>query len=874
MYVKDPACIRSSYICVESLRNGFSLLVEHAPTWVRANIAFEDWEFDAISELWGLLVSDDELKAMLIDLQLRFSEGRIKIARKFLFSDDVTNLVVTCLLKLWQFKSFAESRWCTLGPVARTVTACSVLGLSAYVQFVLSTPGVSKYYLSGFPLHFTGKVRHLFGIVAISGHVPDAVLKLLLKDDRVPMQLEAIENLVQEKLDLVNSVSPGVWEVLGEAAGMDARTLCHETVAASLASTGHIQESLRAVVRPPWDLIQGDLDKNLQRLSDLSDPPDEEVTRKIWTLLGLGWNYADIRKGLELMRLVSWSSTPVEQAHSGSHHIMKRHKTYGARTMRARVMLHMMRVLFRQPHHVAKINQKVKQLTALSQVQTQRITGRHAFISQASKRLREQGGKDATTKQVRTGLLKHHGKTWHAMDVKDQRRFDAAGEKLREQKEKAIKQKKAGVMGSIAKLREEAEKSQSSTGLRFLMTSCRFTASQLEEIDSLWTSEEFAANRIADLRKEKLLPVGPPPVPVQMVLNAMDIPPTQRSLPRPRWLPLACLHRDWVRNAVLRFETARGLVFAKLCHALQSPYSATFVVLEATKAPESELTPANWDALMVDSWRHEFTSLKKTYIFGVGGIIDQTWPPPQFLPGALHLDCGRVVSDRCWLSLEQVQEILGLLELPADAPAEEATAENLPAAVIKSWCDQPWVLQFLEHGRMPCSSNQEGDDSETEAPNPDDGSGLVAVVLEALEDTRRVAEADDSEASKSHLFKWSHAAGQYDSWNSGQRYEALKIEAAPPLNDWLRVRSLPRSQSYGVEELPFDSILVLIEFWCHKMRFLFQSAAGVAPEEETFGSDALASYLEPSAVEASFRGGPVKVQRRIDQIRDMTPRQT
>jgi hypothetical protein len=93
-------------------------------------------------------------------MQIRFTNGRLRIARKYVDEPDAIGIVATAFLKLWQFRDFVDSRCCTLGPSSRTMVACYILGLQEYVQYIMAIPvGVSKYFLSGFGTNSTDRVK-------------------------------------------------------------------------------------------------------------------------------------------------------------------------------------------------------------------------------------------------------------------------------------------------------------------------------------------------------------------------------------------------------------------------------------------------------------------------------------------------------------------------------------------------------------------------------------------------------------------------------------------------------------------------------------------------------------------------------------------
>jgi hypothetical protein len=864
-YVQDKSCMRSAFIVIASLRNGFVTLTANVSAWVRATLKFEDWGSSArvLPEVWMLLLRDSELIAALSLMQLRFEEGCLKVARLYEDVHDVVNQVVTILMKLWLFQNFTDSRWCTLGPVSRTMVACFLLGLDHCVSYIMSLEKVSKFYISGFPVHCTAQVKRLFAIVSISSHVPDAILFLLLKDDRVAMQLDEIDAQIQKMLDLVHRVSPEAWRIVGEVARMDPQSLCEASTSAALASAAHINQALLHARGPPWNLARGDVDENLAALEILSDPPAEEVSHKIWKLVKSGWSRDELKSGLHLLLSAPWSSTPVEQAHSATQCVMRRHRAYGGRTLRARVMLNMMRVLIRPSQHDAKLKKLVGQLEGLQRKVQRRISGRQAFVSKVNVKLQAQAGSKTDKNAMRIKVFKHHGKAWQGMEHTSRLKFEVVAQKLYKQKIEDITTKKRTLAASICAFRRGAEETAVKSGVRLLMSSCRLTPNQLSELERIWSSVEFSQARVEELRQEHLRPVGPPPLTMQHVINQMELCAQVPKPPKPGWLAFVCKHREWVKGTVIMVETGHDVRYLKLLHALQSPYLAIFAPLDKLVSARPDIAPVNWDASWVDTWRHEYVLVRQSYLLTSAGDVPASWSSPLFSCGALFLHGGRVVSNSPFFTLDESMDIVGCTGLPADTLDEEDVSISEPT-VGRTWADDPAYLDFLlegpttERGPSPASPVDGGDDFDVD-------------VFAAFDATCIDAVAEESDASQCELFRWAQKTGTYESWNSGDLFELLKIQAVMPLDEWLRVRGLARSQSFGIAVFDVRTITTMIESWCHKMRFLYLQADGVALHDELFGTDALADYTESEATGVAFRHGTDAVRRRITMIRDMVP---
>ena len=79
-YFNDKQVLKSAFIVVESLRNGYSLIVKHLAPWISRVLHFEDWHFPDCRQLYMALDVDPGLLDDLEDLELRFSQGCLRVA--------------------------------------------------------------------------------------------------------------------------------------------------------------------------------------------------------------------------------------------------------------------------------------------------------------------------------------------------------------------------------------------------------------------------------------------------------------------------------------------------------------------------------------------------------------------------------------------------------------------------------------------------------------------------------------------------------------------------------------------------------------------------------------------------------------------------
>ena len=165
-HVTDPQTLRGLFISIESLRNGFSLLMKNLRPWLCEVVAYEDDHLLPHHDLWVLLGLDPNVAEVAEALQLRWDGGKMKVAERWADDGNVWEAIELVVTHIWAFRKYSESRWLSLGPSCRALLAAQVAGVCEYVQWVLSRPGNSRYYLGGFVDYFTPAVAHLVACLA------------------------------------------------------------------------------------------------------------------------------------------------------------------------------------------------------------------------------------------------------------------------------------------------------------------------------------------------------------------------------------------------------------------------------------------------------------------------------------------------------------------------------------------------------------------------------------------------------------------------------------------------------------------------------------------------------------------------------------
>lgn len=105
----------------------------------------------------------------LSGLGLIFQNGRLQVLSQFQWAADLVEIVTVCLLYLWKFQRFTDSRWVAVGPSCRSFCLGMLTGVDHLVNYVINKQGVSKFHIDG-ATNSQGRVRKFVVMVAITSY--------------------------------------------------------------------------------------------------------------------------------------------------------------------------------------------------------------------------------------------------------------------------------------------------------------------------------------------------------------------------------------------------------------------------------------------------------------------------------------------------------------------------------------------------------------------------------------------------------------------------------------------------------------------------------------------------------------------------------
>lgn len=316
---------------------------------------------------------------LFCDLQVRWSGGKLLVAGRHRGRENLIDILLMVLMKVWHFRRFSEGRFVTMGKASRKLLLSLSLGLEHLVSYIKGA-GESQYVIGGFSKHKSPEVMTMTCLIAMGSRVADTALAMTMIDDRLPLVLPAIQQAIVDELSNIVATPALVWESLGELSGRPAAKLRSDTLMAAVTSAGYIHGQMRPAQRGVWSLLPGHRRANLQRLAAGDPPTDDVVLWKIFEMMRLGMSEDTALDGLQLLSRCSWFTTAEEQGHVAASSLMKLHREYGTATLQCRSMMIQARSMFAESKDERKLKALRGRLAKVKKHNVNYITGRQVFL--------------------------------------------------------------------------------------------------------------------------------------------------------------------------------------------------------------------------------------------------------------------------------------------------------------------------------------------------------------------------------------------------------------------------------------------------------------------------------------------------------------
>lgn len=214
--LENPEIIKALFIIVSALRHAFDILYGCLTAFVQDNMEFVEEGPETHQDrvcFWTALGAEPNVAEELADLGLRWRDGHLEVFRRHFGDPALVERITFVFFSLCRFRKFSDSRWTSMGPSCRTITALSCLGLREWVDMAMRDPKNSKYYLHGAAGLNRGCM--LYAVVcSVVSPVADTVLHELFEDDRLARRALAVREAAVEKVRWVCALGSFTWEML------------------------------------------------------------------------------------------------------------------------------------------------------------------------------------------------------------------------------------------------------------------------------------------------------------------------------------------------------------------------------------------------------------------------------------------------------------------------------------------------------------------------------------------------------------------------------------------------------------------------------------------------------------------------------------
>lgn len=876
-YYSSKSCMRAAFVAVESLRNGFSLLVKWVGTWLVNRLAFEDWGCDHAHEVYMAFDCDPGDLDTFVDLQLRFRGGRLLVAAKHKSTGGLIDLLLGLLLKTWQFRRWSESRWLSLGGSCRVLARSLFFGIEDLVDFIIGA-GESTYCLGGFGSSLTGEVRELILVASFASRPPDAALEIIMHDDRLPKVLAEIDEELLVELQYVARMPDEVWAELAHMTTFAGPVLQSRCIAAATTAVGYIKHKLQEARRGVWALLHGDRLANVQVLAAQSKPEDE-VLAKIWELMRLGFPASLVLEGLEALSKVSWSTIPVEQGHSCASGLQRLHKAYGVATLKARSMLLQFKPLLTEcgEERQARILQRM--LTNIDKKRVSHLTGRQLFLRDlnyiAARRV--PGGRVGTHGiAVHKRLMQKHGQRWAALGVAAREKYERRAAQAREEAHRDLQEKRQGLVARAQLL--HASSSSASAGAAdgpLRVRDCRLAETERVEFEALFASEQFSAKGVEAWRRADEKPFAAPSDVVRRALDSIEVQ-GREARGWPQWVPVVAWNREFFCDCILKVQEADGDHVYKVAYAMQRPYLVCLSKLVQLETVAPAAPPADYSLVWSSHWDHAFSVVWGEYRWSDEGI----WGDAQavfVLQGAVHIG-DEIFADGEWQPFADVAAFFPATpgETSGGGSSRERRQNDEQPCIYEL---HPWLEEFLRTGEARKRSS-DGDsagprskkrkvDNDALSSNHQAAVEAEAVMDALLEKRTELGLGVDDEGRD---FVVVLRGGPDLAKRTGKPYDELRAQAVgSAAEQWCTIWHMRKSFSASLSLYGDATAAMLTAAWARRMQFLYELSRHEGPEF-VFDREALAAFEEDPEVQRLEDSGGAAIRGRIAAIRGMLPR--
>jgi hypothetical protein len=874
LQVSDRATMRSVWIVLESLRNAYSLLVRALPSWLPARLVFQTYQGSDLAGLYRVMGISDEWLPLFVDLQLRWQDGCLMVRADLEHFEDTPKQISLCLLHIWKFRTWSDSRWCGMTRACRCLVQSLCCGLADLVKWIQNDPSMSNYYIDGFN-HLSMPIIRFACVVTCAGRVSEEPLAIMLADDRLPRIVDKVDQCIAQQRDYALGLGSEVLLKLAQISTSSMRELYDDISQAVLVQLGYMSKKMQDLRQPPWSLCLGNIEVSLKGLGEAA-PATDVTTRKIQLLVQMGYPMESLVPAIRLMAEAPHTTRAVEQAHNVASSLLKQHKMYGQSTMQARAMVSAMQPLVREdPDRKRERNLSVR-IDRLANKCPQRIGARHVYMrSLVDRAAHSTDSRYSSRSVVAKKVMKGHGKQFNklapSMKLSLQRDAELLQDERREANTSHMRFLRSARQSLLEKLRRNAKLGTHS----IRMTSCRLTLAMLDELDDSYNVGPWSGEYVDSLREVCHKAVGPPPATMVKTLDDMSVGEHSADAVSPEWLSWMCHHRDYFRSCILRLHKADSFDTWKFVYATQNPLEVCLVKCVEVVAVEPAMLPGQYHDVVAGMWDANFMTDCSCFGFARDMVFDSV-VRIEAMPDVVGLPVGSWGSDSSWLSLDALKTILP--QAPMTRPHGSGARPRPPVGAIpEHWADHPHFWEDVKETDLSDAKKKSllvdrSSDSSSDGTDSDDLAREFNAMSDLLAKRAELEKLDP--ISMESCFRYTVRGGAWTAGKKGIAFDCFLASAVkgPPL-DFCMMYKMHGSASSSIVAYGEEACIVLCRSWCHRLFHYYnlwlckggKSSFVFSPADHE-------KYVKPEELRNLAVGAPVKLAKRIASLEAIRPR--
>ena len=265
-FYSEQGLIKDIHIGIESLRNGYDLLLKHLSKFIFDHLKFRPEadlpSEDILRQLWSALGAEPDILDYLVSHRVLWIDGGLNMLDSYAADLRLLEDLSASLLSLWKFRPFTDSRWMSLGRSSRPIAAGFLTGLGDFAVSIINNSAESSYFIGGFRRLLEPAARDFNATTAITSWVLDEAFEILLADDRMLKQLDLVRSALDDEVAFLGSIDIEVWDLLATICGpeMTGHQLRSDaSAAAHIAYAFFWFRSLRRMEELPFSLTFGNI---------------------------------------------------------------------------------------------------------------------------------------------------------------------------------------------------------------------------------------------------------------------------------------------------------------------------------------------------------------------------------------------------------------------------------------------------------------------------------------------------------------------------------------------------------------------------------------------------------------------------------------